>query len=93
MQDLLSYLFRASVYESSSMKALQRYLQDNLQTLAEAYAEDGVERLAGKNWRELEREQQFSADADIAGIFYLAYTLPCMSHTLRQRMPNHVFAD
>ena len=38
-----------------------------MQSLAEAYAEDGIERLAGKGWRELEKEQQLHADADIAG--------------------------
>lgn len=32
---------------------------------AEAYAEGGVERLAGKGWRELERDRQERADAEI----------------------------
>ena len=47
---------------------MKRLLQEALQSLAEVYAEDGVERLAGKGWRELEKEEQLRADADIAGV-------------------------
>ena len=42
-------------------------LQEAVERLADVYAEDGVERLAGKGWRELEKEQQLRDDADIAG--------------------------
>ena len=49
-------------------KALPHCLQDDLQSLPEPYAEDGIERLAGKGWRELEKEQQLLADADMGGI-------------------------
>ena len=55
-------------------------MQDHLQSQAEAYAENGVERLAGKGWRELERQQQLRADADIAGVS------PCSQHTSRRCM-------
>ncbi|EIE27394.1 hypothetical protein COCSUDRAFT_55407 [Coccomyxa subellipsoidea C-169] len=36
-----------------------------LKSLAELYAEDGVERMAGKTWREMSKEQQQRDDADI----------------------------
>lgn len=38
-----------------------------MQDLADKYAEDGVECLAGKGWRELDKEQGLKADADTAG--------------------------
>jgi len=34
-------------------------------SLADLYAEDGVESMAGKGWREMEKEQQERDDADI----------------------------
>ncbi|BDA47937.1 hypothetical protein COCOBI_11-1940 [Coccomyxa sp. Obi] len=36
-----------------------------LQRLADIYAEDGIERMAGKTWRELEKEQRQRDDAEI----------------------------
>jgi hypothetical protein len=41
--------------------------QGAAELLADLYAEDGVERPAGKGWRELEKEQQLRDNADIAG--------------------------
>ncbi|KAK9907676.1 hypothetical protein WJX75_007993 [Coccomyxa subellipsoidea] len=51
-----------------------------LKSLAELYAEDGVERTAGKGWREMNREQQQRDDADInrrvAALTSVPYRMP-----------------
>ena len=49
-----------------------------METLAEKYAEEGVESLAGKGWRDMDKEQALKADADTAGkdatsSFFLCY--------------------
>lgn len=62
-------------------------------SLADLYAEDGVESMAGKGWRDMEKEQQERDDADIqkrvAAISSVPFRVPfSMLNNNRSRQQN-----